>query len=47
MKLIGQMIGFAVKLTVLAAAVVVVLELIDRMAEKNRFRYMISEEFGE
>lgn len=45
MKLIGRIIGFAVQLTLFAAGIVVVLEIIDRLAEKNRFRYMISEDF--
>lgn len=45
MKLIGHILGFAVKLALLAAGLVMMLELVDRLAEKNRFRYMVSEDF--
>lgn len=47
MKVIGHILNFAVKLAVLASLLVVVLEAMDRMAEKNRFRYTITEDFEE
>lgn len=47
MKVIGHIVSFAVKLALFASAIVLVLELVDRMAEKNRFRYMVSEDFDE
>lgn len=45
MKFIGSIIGFALKLTLFAAGIVFVLEVIDRLSEKNRFRYTVSEDF--
>ncbi|MEG1778157.1 MAG: hypothetical protein RR209_04180 [Angelakisella sp.] len=47
MKFITWLVGFALKLALLFAAVVTTLELMDRLAEKNRFRYSITEDFDE
>ncbi|MEG1943450.1 MAG: hypothetical protein RRY54_03950 [Angelakisella sp.] len=47
MKLVAWLVGFALKLALLFAAVVTTLELVDRLAEKNRFRYSITEDFDE
>lgn len=47
MKFIGCLIGFALKVALLFAAVVTVLELMDRLAEKNRFRYSVTEDWND
>lgn len=47
MKLIKSLVGFAIKLTLLASLVVLVLEVVDRMSEKNHFRYTVSQEFDD
>ncbi|MEG0540734.1 MAG: hypothetical protein RR461_02775 [Angelakisella sp.] len=47
MKFLVQLISFALKLALLFAAVVTSLELMDRLAEKNRFRYAITEDFND
>lgn len=47
MKFIGRLIGFALKVALLFAAIVTALELLDRLAEKNRFRYSITEDWND
>lgn len=45
MKFIGHIVSFVVKLAMLAAGIVLVLELIDNFSEENSYKYMVSEDF--
>lgn len=47
MKFLTWLVSFALKLALLFATIVTALELLDRMAERNRFRYSITEDFDE
>ena len=45
MKLIGKLAALAVKLALLATAIVVISEALDLLREKNQARYLVDEDF--
>lgn len=45
MKFLGKFLSVIVKLTVLCAGIVLVLEYIDSKAERNNIRYVVHKEF--
>lgn len=47
MKIIGNIISFAVKLALVASIVVVALEVIDRLRGENSSRYLFTEDFND